>query len=176
MPSTGTTVLGTSALVAIVLAAGVGTSALDVTDQLEEALNATVDSAMRDMAVGWVEVTDAQGRVANGTIVEAELLVRPDGTADSLPLDRIVVERDRAGPVNLTVVDVLRDRDGSLDEDVINEDDLVRISLPLDPPLEAKQTARFSMHDPTLAPLDLHLTAPGSLAGTYAELDTRIDW
>lgn len=176
MPSTGTTVLGTSALVAIVVAAGVGTSALDVTDQLEEALNATVDSAMRDMAVGWLEVTDAQGRVDNGTVTEAELLVRPDGTAEEIPLDRLVVERGRAGPVNLTVVDVLRDRDGSLDEDVINDNDLVRISLPLEPAVEAKQTARLSMHDPTLAPLDLYLTAPGSLTGNYVDIDPRIDW
>lgn len=172
MPSTGTATLASATVLLMVAGAGVGTNAFGVTDQLERALDGAVDGAMRDLAVGWLEVTDAHGQTSNGTVDQATLLVRSDGILPEVSLEEIVARSQTGAPVALSTSDVLRDHDGSVENGTLNEEDLVELTLNLSRSMEPDEEREITLHHPDATPLTLRLTTPNHFDDhRYVQLD-----
>lgn len=177
MPSTGTAAIAGSTLVLLVIGAGAGTQALDVSGDLEKRLGSAVDNAMRDLAVGWLEVQDAHGATENGSIERVEMLVRLDGTVQSVEPGEVIARAGHGGELNLSTTEVMRDEDGSMDNGTMNEGDLVEWTLVLDEPLEPSESADVTLHSPGTSPLTVTLETPRYFSGDdYVRMDTRVTW
>jgi flavin-binding protein dodecin len=170
MPSTGTTVL------VLVVGAGTGTGAIDAHPKLEDTLQDAVDSALRDMSIGWLDVTAADGQVQNGTVEEARMLVRTDGTVSEIDLDELVARSPNGTRAQVTVADTLRDADGSMDEDILNEGNLVELRLVLEEGLEPREERTITVPHPSGTPLDLRIQAPNTFPNLIVDLDVQRNW
>lgn len=175
MPSAGTTSLAGATLVLLVVGAGVGTQALDVTDRLEQALDRSVDGAMRDLAVRWIDVADAHGAQDNGTVERVRMLVRPSGVLGEVDTDEIVARSQPGQTLELAWGEALRDPDGSLANGTLNQGDLVEVRVNLSEPLEPRGERTVTLHTPEAAPATLEIASPDHYGeDRYVTLDVLV--
>lgn len=160
MPSTGTAGLATVTAVVLLAGAGVGTGAIDATEDLEQALKGAVDGAMRDLAVDWLEVNDAHGTPENGTVDDALLLVRLDGTLDKVETDQVVARSASGTQLDLEWREAVRDEDGSLANGTLDSEDLVEVAIAFEDGLPADETREVTVHYPDASPLTMTIQSP----------------
>ncbi len=172
--SSGGALAGGAFLVVLVTSAGAGVYMLDAADELEAAADAALSDALRGLSVGWLEVHGAYATPENGTVHVVNVTVRLSGMMEEVALHDIAVENPDGTTGNLTLEEAIRDKDGSLEEGILNNGDLARISIPLDPGLQTRESVTLTLHHPAASPLSLELSTPRTMNGNLVELDTHV--
>lgn len=117
---------------------------------------------------GQIAVTSATGQGDGETIELVHLTVRAD-TPANVDLDALTI-RDEADR-SLAIVDVhpIRDEDGSLEEGVLDGDDLARLVVHLASPMETNDGHVFGLEPPHDAD-ELVVETPAALEDGYTRL------
>lgn len=176
MPSPTGPAITIGAVTLLLGGVAVTTSTTNVTEDFEEQLRLLMNNTMRDLTVGWLDTLDAQGQARDDHIHELRLLVRSDGMVSDLNLTHLVILTENGEPANLTKVDGVRDRDGSLANGTLNADDLVRMTLVLPQPAPRGEPIRLTVVANDKAPLHIHLDVPRFLRDGYVSLDVQRSW
>lgn len=121
-------------LVGLVLMASVAAPAQmrSTADDLEQRVDRLVGHTLEDMSVRTIRVDDAHGIVEEDRVDELVVAVRVGGLVDQVDLDALVVTH-RTERLEVADVDALRDADGSVEAGIVDERDLVQITLDVEP-------------------------------------------
>ncbi len=133
---------------------------------LADTAQQSVERALHDLSRLPLAPEQAHGFTEDGHVVRVALLVRATGDVD---LDGLVVTQD-ADLVSWSVAGVLRDRDGSLEQGLATDGDLLRIDLDLSAPLAGGEATHLALHGDAPAE-QWGLRAPHNLQPERVELN-----
>lgn len=156
------------------LGVGAASQVTEVPADLEDHLDRLLADTMQDLTVRWLEVPAANGIAANGTVTEADLLVRLSGGAETVHLPDAVVLGEDGDQRELVNVTAIRDEDGSVEEGTITREDLVRVQIALEEPMREDEERTLLVEEPGKATLELVLTSPRSIQGQHPTLDVDV--
>lgn len=143
----------------------------DQTGDLQERIDTLTSNTVEDMSVGTIKIDDAHARVDGDQVDEVLLLVRVGGLSNVIDFDDVVVT-SQAETLEIVEVEALRDDDGSIDEQVVDGDDLARVSVDVSElTWGSDATVTLSFHPAKGRIQPFEMTTPVHFDGELANLD-----
>lgn len=172
--STTATAAGIGLVSLIALSAMVSPAALrEQAGDLQERIDQLTSNTIEDMSVGSIKVDAAHGRIDDGRVVETLLLIRVGGLSDAVDLDDVVVT-SRTATLSIADVEALRDDDRSIERNVVDGDDLARVTVPVaELDWRSDQAVTLSFHPANGRAQPFELTTPIHFEHDLARLDVE---
>lgn len=138
------------------------------------AIDERIEGFVQADSTGRVDVAEATGYAANGSVDRIYLVLEPTFSHASVDLDDLGVAGPR-GDLGIAETKALRDDDGSLEEGVLEGADLVQVQLLLESGMEKgeERTLALQLTDRQQGD-ELHLSTPAALEDGYTRLDADL--